>query len=148
MNLNQRLLYGRGLFIFRMLLLIIAYLHCDYFGSGIANPTYFFEALCGNYINTNDRYCNATPGYCCAYNTYRDEPYDDSTMPSNPAILMGVWQGKYYYCNNYIYVPFITQAQTPAMTFAPTPTATKIICSCKSKKLEVRVVFSLVSTLQ
>ena len=64
------------------------------------------------------------------------------STPDNAADLtyIGMVSGYYIYAKDHFNIPF--------PTFAPTPTATKIIYSCKHKKFEIRVIFSLVSTLQ
>ena len=141
MNLNQRLLYGRGLFIFRMLPSFFFagwWRHCDYFINP-ANATKwedFCSGLTYSYV-TNP----TAPGeYFYAPMCYDSPPKDEVYE------LMGVINGSKYWAYLYFNIPYATPQPSP--TFAPTPTATKIICSCKSKKLEVRVVFSLVSTLQ
>ena len=145
MNLNQRLLYRRGLIIFRMLLFIICdtwWYSCDYFGNN-STRVYNCEDLCIG--RTYELYKNdakpTTPGehYIYSFDSMKIMNDEDWTF-------MGMLRGYYCYAKSHYYIPFPTPAVSA--TFAPTPPPTKIICSCKHKKFEVRVIFSLVSTLQ
>ena len=106
---------------------------CDYFKYGNATSVNW-EVLCPGH--TYEYVDNpTTPGEYFKAMCMRSTP-DNAT----DLTYYGMLSGYYGYAKDHFNIPFASPA--------PTPPPTKIICSCKSKKFEIRVVFSLVSTLQ